>query len=63
MKKQILLLLLFLLVTTNSIYSYNLRQISNRDGLSNSSVTCLFQDSERFLTLVFTTDYYSIFYR
>ncbi|WP_273157713.1 two-component regulator propeller domain-containing protein [Bacteroides fluxus] len=49
MKKQILLLLLFLLVTTNSIYSYNLRQISNRDGLSNSSVTCLFQDSERFL--------------
>ena len=30
-------------------YSHNLKQITNRDGLSNSSVICLFQDSERFL--------------
>lgn len=49
MKKQILLLLLFLFSVTDNISAYNLRQISNRDGLSNSSVTCLFQDNERFL--------------
>lgn len=31
------------------VHAYNLRQISNRDGLSNSSVICLFQDVDRFL--------------
>lgn len=50
MKKHIqVLLLLFLLLPIKSAFAYNLRQISNRDGLSNSSVTCLFQDGERFL--------------
>ena len=49
MKKQILLLSLVLFCLTSYIHPYNLRQISNRDGLSNSSVTCLFQDDERFL--------------
>lgn len=49
MKKHFILLFLFLYCTTDNIYSYNLRQINNRDGLSNSSVTCLFQDDERFL--------------
>lgn len=49
MKKHTLLLLFFFSCLTSNICSYNLRQISNRDGLSNSSVTCLFQDDERFL--------------
>lgn len=49
MKKHILILLLLLLCLTSNIHPYNLRQISNRDGLSNSSVTCLYQDDERFL--------------
>lgn len=49
MRKHTLLLLLFFSCLTSNICSYNLRQISNRDGLSNSSVTCLFQDDERFL--------------
>lgn len=49
MKKQLLLTLLFLYSITNPLHSSNLRQISNRDGLSNSSVTCLYQDSKRFL--------------
>lgn len=48
MKRQILVFLFFFCLS-NNLYSYNLRQISNRDGLSNSSVTCLFQDNERFL--------------
>jgi len=29
--------------------TYNIRQISNRDGLSNSAVICLFQDKDRHL--------------
>ncbi|MDR2774703.1 MAG: hybrid sensor histidine kinase/response regulator, partial [Tannerella sp.] len=29
--------------------AYNLRQINSKDGLSNSSIICLFQDSKRFL--------------
>lgn len=29
--------------------TYNIRQVSNRDGLSNSAVICLFQDKERYL--------------
>lgn len=49
MKKHFLLLLLVLCSATNNIYAQNLRQISNRDGLSNSSVTCLYQDDKRFL--------------
>lgn len=49
MKKHTLILLLFLICTTNTVHPYNLRQIGNRDGLSNSSVTCLYQDDERFL--------------
>ncbi len=42
---------LFLLVTliTFCIRANNLRQINNHDGLSNSSISCLYQDSERFL--------------
>lgn len=47
--KHILLLLLVLCSIINNIYAQNLRQISNRDGLSNSSVTSLYQDDERFL--------------
>lgn len=40
----------FLLLNTCLLsYAYNLRQISSREGLSNSSVICLFQDSRRFL--------------
>lgn len=31
------------------IRANNLRQINNHDGLSNSSISCLYQDSERFL--------------
>lgn len=49
MRKHTALLLICLFCLTSNIYSYNLKQISNRDGLSNSSVTCLFQDDERFL--------------
>lgn len=44
---QVSLLLLFCFMQNAG--SHNLRQISNRDGLSNSSVTCLFQDEKRFL--------------
>lgn len=44
---QILLLTLCSILSLNS-YA-NLRQISSRDGLSNSSVICLFQDNSRFL--------------
>ncbi len=44
---------LFILISCFSIptgtFAYNLRQITGRDGLSNSSVFCLFQDTERFL--------------
>ncbi|WP_455960923.1 hybrid sensor histidine kinase/response regulator transcription factor [Bacteroides bouchesdurhonensis] len=47
MKKAIIYIIyIFCSITT---YAYNLRQISSRDGLSNSSVTCLFQDDKRFL--------------
>lgn len=45
---KVLLVLVFLLVTVFAS-SHNLKQITNRDGLSNSSVICLFQDSDRFL--------------
>lgn len=49
MKKHILILLFTLFCIAINTSAYNLRQISSRDGLSNSSVTCLFQDNERFL--------------
>lgn len=49
MKKHFHILLLFLLCLVGNTNAYNLRQISSRDGLSNSSVACLFQDDERFL--------------
>ncbi len=35
--------------------TYNIRQINNRDGLSNSSVICLFQDSDHFHISFFCT--------
>ncbi|MDR2473251.1 MAG: response regulator [Tannerella sp.] len=47
--KRILTLILILYTSTGN--AYNLRQISSRDGLSNSSVYCLFQDSRRYLWL------------
>lgn len=49
MKKHTLILLTIFCCATIQTFAYNLRQISSRDGLSNSSVICLFQDNERFL--------------
>lgn len=49
MKTHLLILLLTFCCTPLQTFAYNLRQISSRDGLSNSSVTFLFQDNERFL--------------
>lgn len=49
MQKHFIFFLLFLQCIAVPAYSYNLRRISNRDGLSNSAVTCLFQDNKRFL--------------
>ena len=43
------LLSLFLSLAHSYTYPYNIRQISSKDGLSNSAVICLFQDSERLL--------------
>ncbi|MBD8390325.1 hybrid sensor histidine kinase/response regulator transcription factor [Dysgonomonas sp. BGC7] len=44
------ILLLFLFVSVSSyLKAYNIRQISSRDGLSNSAVICLFEDKERYL--------------
>lgn len=40
---------IFLINLYPYLHGYNLRQISSREGLSNSSVICLFQDSKRFL--------------
>lgn len=47
--KKLCLFLFSLTIIAICAYSNNLRQINNRDGLSNSSVSCLYQDSERFL--------------
>lgn len=44
-----LLLVLITIHFAGHLTAHNLRQISSRDGLSNSSVYCLFQDDERFL--------------
>ncbi len=49
MKTVYLIILVFLLYPPVESGGHNLRQLSSRDGLSNSSVTCLFQDGERFL--------------
>lgn len=43
------LLSLFLSLAHSYTHPYNIRQISSKDGLSNSAVICLFQDSERLL--------------
>lgn len=49
MRFRINLVLICFLLVSSVAYSYNLKQISNRDGLSNSAVLCLFQDNDRFL--------------
>ena len=49
MKKHLLLLILQLACLPASFHAHNLRQINSKNGLSNSSVTCLFQDDKRFL--------------
>lgn len=49
MRLLINLMLTCFLLIPSVVYSYNLKQISNRDGLSNSAVLCLFQDNDRFL--------------
>ncbi|MDR1683533.1 MAG: response regulator [Candidatus Symbiothrix sp.] len=49
MKTRFWILLLLGTFAVISSQAYNLRQISSRDGLSNSSAYCLFQDSKRFL--------------
>jgi signal transduction histidine kinase/ligand-binding sensor domain-containing protein/DNA-binding response OmpR family regulator len=43
-----MLVVLFQAMTT-VLFAYNLRQISNKDGLSNSAILSICQDSERFL--------------
>ncbi|KAA6348376.1 Sensor histidine kinase TodS [termite gut metagenome] len=43
------LFLTFNCVLTLQASAYNLKQISSRDGLSNSSVYCMLQDNQRFL--------------
>ncbi len=50
MRKLLSIIFLFILVSI-SVYpsTYNIRQISSRDGLSNSAVICLHQDAERYL--------------
>lgn len=46
-----LLIVIFSTFYTTNLYGYNLRQFSNTDGLSNSAVLSLYQDSEGFLWL------------
>lgn len=48
MKKHFIILFTFFYVILPT-YAYNLRQITNLDGLSNSSITCLCQNREHFL--------------
>lgn len=47
--KAFRLILFIIFVFRIDVHAYNIRQISSRDGLSNSAVICLFQDKERFL--------------
>lgn len=47
-KYSVLLSILFLSLTQNTM-AYNLRQISNRDGLSNSAILSMHQDKDGFM--------------
>lgn len=47
--KSLIFYLTLTLIFPAGLSAYNLRQINSKDGLSNSSVICLFQDSKRFL--------------
>ncbi len=47
--KKTFALVICTLCSITLTYAYNLRQINSKNGLSNSSVTCLFQDDKRFL--------------
>jgi len=50
MKKAVFILLLVLIINNQHyIYAYNLRQISNKDNLSNSAVLSLCQDSDGYM--------------
>ncbi|MFD2825055.1 response regulator [Leeuwenhoekiella polynyae] len=42
-------LILVVIISIGQSYGNNIRNINSRHGLSNSAVTCLFQDSERYL--------------
>lgn len=44
-----LLAIIGICLHTKAHDTYNIRQLGNRDGLSNSAVICLFQDKERYL--------------
>ncbi|MDR0394519.1 MAG: response regulator [Tannerella sp.] len=46
--KKIILLGIFVFLTSG-VYAYNLRQISNKEGLSNSAILSICQDHERFI--------------
>lgn len=49
--KRLRLVMLLFATMAGCLYSkaYNIRQISSRDGLSNSAVICMLQDKERYL--------------
>lgn len=47
--RKIRFLTLFIFLTPVVIYAYNLRQLSNKDGLSNSAILSICQDNERFM--------------
>lgn len=47
--KCLLLIFILLFPLSYSTYAYNLRQISNRDGLSNSAILSICQDEEGFM--------------
>ncbi|MFV0420210.1 MAG: two-component regulator propeller domain-containing protein [Dysgonomonas sp.] len=44
-----ILILLFLFISLKSINAYNLEQFSSKDGLSNSAVICIYEDSNRIM--------------
>lgn len=46
--QKVIILLLFTILTF-SLNAYNLRQLSSKDGLSNSAILSICQDSERFM--------------
>ena len=45
-KKYSILLFIIVCLYNHHIYGYNLRQINNKDNLSNSSITSLFQSKK-----------------